>query len=72
MKDILKLRDLQIVGRYYGGDVEFEDEEEIAETLKQMLVDEGDETEEDCNKLPLWELLEIFGYEIVVMREGGE
>ena len=64
-----KLKDLQIVGRYYGVDVEFENEEEITGTLKQMLFVEGNETKEDYDKLPLWELLEIFGYEVETVKK---
>jgi len=61
-----RLRDLQIPVRYFGGDVIFDSKEEIQETLGDIV--ESD-LEEDCSHLPLWELLEMSGYEIEEIRE---
>ena len=60
-----KLKDLQIAGRYFGGDVVFDSKEEIYETLADIVEDNLEEFPID---LPLWELLEMSGYEIEEIR----
>lgn len=65
-----RLKDNQIAGRYYGGDVIFENKEEIKGVLIEALRSEDDYEEEvDYNKLPLWEILEMADYEIEEIRE---
>jgi len=64
-----KLRDLQLVGRYFGGDVEFDNIEEV----RQSLIDVVEfDLEEDCSKLPTWELLEVAGYALELIGGGEE
>jgi len=61
-----RLKDLQIAGRYFGGDVVFNGKGEIKESLVDII--ESD-LGEDCSRLSLWELLEMSGYEIEEIRE---
>ena len=65
-----RLKDNQIAGRYYGGDVIFDTKKEIKDTLIEALKSEDDyENEENYNDLPLEELLEMADYEIEVVME---
>lgn len=65
-----RLKDLQINGRYYGGDVIFDNKKEIKDVLITALKSEDDyEEEENYNDLPLWEVLEMAGYKIEEIRE---
>lgn len=63
-----RLKDNQIHGRYFGGDVVFDSKEEIKETLIEALKSDDDE-EENYDKLTLKEVLEMADYEIEGIRE---
>jgi len=56
-----RLKDLQIAGRYFGGDVIFDNKEEIRYTLIENLMTQS---EENFSKLNLPEILEMMNYEI--------
>jgi hypothetical protein len=56
-----KLKDLDIPGRYFANGKTFKTKKEIELLLREYL---SIDSEEDFSKLPLWELLEISGFDI--------
>ena len=60
-----RLKDNQIIGRYYGVDVTFDSKQEIEDTIREALM----EDDVDVSLIPLEELLEMADYEIEEIPE---